>query len=184
MTTFHPSLTIQVGAIALALVPVSIMPAFTLLQVVLAFIVMLVFNGIGDADAHHPGIGAGVHCPGVHIAIVLASVVVWVLDGVSGVRHSSELIRQHKPDVIAVGGFLVLTVKLWERVGEVIGYGEHQDSFGKDDPGANTSAEGDEAPPKESSDLIPIIWAPDQVACIFQHSRCTAEDFGSLLTIG
>ena len=75
-------------------------------------------------------------------------------------------------------------MKLWERVREVIGYGEHQDSFGKDDPGANTSAEGDEAPPKEASDLIPVIWAPDQVARIFQHSRRAAEDFGSLPTIG
>ena len=96
----------------------------------------------------------------------------------------SELIRRRKPDVVAVGGFSVLTVKLWERVREVIGYGEHQDSFGKDDPGANTSAEGDEAPPKEASDLIPVIWAPDQVARIFQHSHRAAEDFGSLPTIG
>ena len=96
----------------------------------------------------------------------------------------SELIRRRKPDVVAVGGFSVLTVKLWERVREVIGYGEHQDSFGKDDPRANTSAEGDEAPPKEASDLIPVSWAPDQVARIFQHGRLAAEDFGSLPTIG
>ena len=80
--------TVQVGVIALALVLVSIVPAFTLLQVVLASIVMLVLDGVGDADAHHPGVGAGVHRPGVHIAIVLASVVVWVLDGVGGVRRS------------------------------------------------------------------------------------------------
>ena len=80
--------TIQVGAIALVLVPVSIVLAFTLPRVVLVSIVMLVLNGVGDADAHHPGIGAGVHHPGVHIAIVLASVVMWVLDGVGGVRRS------------------------------------------------------------------------------------------------
>ena len=78
----------QSCVIALVLVLVSIVLAFTLLRVVLASIVMLVLDGVGDADAHHPGIGAGVHCPGVHIAIILASVVVRVLDGVSGVRHS------------------------------------------------------------------------------------------------
>ena len=74
--------------IILALVPVSIVLAFTLLRVVLASIVMLVLDGIGDADAHHPGVGASVHHPGIHIAIVLASVVMRVLDGVGGVRRS------------------------------------------------------------------------------------------------
>ena len=71
-------------------------------------------------------------------------------------------------------------MKLGERVHEVIGYGEHQDLFGKDDPRANTSAEGDEVLPKEASDLIPVIWVPDQVVRIFQCSRSAVEDFGSL----
>lgn len=97
----------------------------------------------------------------------------------------SELIRRRKPDVVAVGGFSILTVKLWERVREVIGYAEHQDSFGKEDPNISADTGGDnESPAKEAKDLVPVIWVADQVARIFQHSRRATEEFGSLPTIG
>jgi transcription elongation factor SPT6 len=97
----------------------------------------------------------------------------------------SELVRRRKPDVIAAGGFSVLTVKLWERVREVIGYGEHQDSLGREEPNASSSAEGGaEVPAIDAKDLVPVIWVSDQVARIFQHSRRAAEEFGSLPTIG
>ena len=96
----------------------------------------------------------------------------------------SELVRRRKPDVVAVGGFSILTVKLWDRVREVIGYGEHQDSFGREEPNTSAGADGLEVPAKEAQNLVPVIWVPDQVARIFQHSRRAAEEFGSLPTIG
>lgn len=104
----------------------------------------------------------------------------------------SELIKRRKPDVVAVGGFSILTVKLWERVREVIGYEEHQDSSGRDgdNPSNGNGPDGADAyggPSTSTSspkDLVPVIWVPDQVARIFQHSKRAVDEFGSLPTIG
>lgn len=90
-----------------------------------------------------------------------------------------DVIKRRKPDVIAVGGFSILTVKLFERVREVIGY-EHGRGNGDDDPlDLPSSQEND-----KEKNLVPVIWVPDQVARIFQHSRRAMEEFASLPVIG
>lgn len=95
----------------------------------------------------------------------------------------SDLIKRRKPDVVAVGGFSILTVKLFERVREVIGYEDHQDKDAADDT-TGVNGEGGASPSKQKTDLVPVIWVPDQVARIFQHSRRAAEEFAYLPTIG
>lgn len=95
-----------------------------------------------------------------------------------------DVIKRRKPDVIVVGGFSILTVKLFERVREVIGYendGAHGRGNGEDmmlDPILSQKEK------EKEKNLVPVIWAPDQVARIFQHSRRATEEFASLPVIG
>lgn len=100
----------------------------------------------------------------------------------------ADLITRRKPDVVAVSGFSILSVKLWERVREVIGYEEHHDSSGqepKSDPnGADAVGGASSSASKPTKDLVPVIWVPDQVARIFQHSQRANDEFGSLPIIG
>lgn len=97
-------------------------------------------------------------------------------------KDFSDLVKRRKPDVVAVGGFSILTVKLFERVKEVIGY-EIESHGGQDDEGA-TSPSQDKEKEDKNKNLTPVLWVPDQVARIFQHSRRANEEFASLPVIG
>lgn len=111
-----------------------------------------------------------------------------------------ELIKRRKPEVVTLGGFSVLTIKLWDRVREVLGYEELDDSSGglsfqqqeadaayaKANPNHNTSQRALNplcVLPSDTS-LVPVIWTPDHVARIFQHSKRATEELGSLPPIG
>ena len=100
----------------------------------------------------------------------------------------SELLSRRKPDVIVVGGFTILGTKLMERVREVVGYKEGQDQPQLQPPPENP---WDDAPPttgpstSDANDkLVPVVWIPDQVARIYQHSKRAEEEFGSLPPLG
>jgi transcription elongation factor SPT6 len=106
-----------------------------------------------------------------------------------------ELVTRRKPKVITVGGFTVLTLKLWERVREVLGYKDNEDSSGpatfRSEDQVPADGHNGPAPPSRSRgippsdpNLVPVIWVPDHVARIFQHSKRAAEEFGSLPEIG
>lgn len=95
-----------------------------------------------------------------------------------------DVIKRRKPDVIAVGGFSILTTKLFERVREVIGY-EHGHEEVDDDPlGLHEDDKDKDKDKDKEKNLVPVIWVPDQVARIFQHSRRATEEFASLPVIG
>jgi transcription elongation factor SPT6 len=87
-----------------------------------------------------------------------------------------DLIQRRRPDVIAIGGFSLNTTKLSQRVKEAVGKkqpAEQPQSWGSDLP-----------PPTPEGELnVPVIYAQDEVARIFQHSKRAEEEFGALSTI-
>lgn len=76
-----------------------------------------------------------------------------------------DLVTRRKPDVIVLGGFSMATTKLSIRVKDIV----YDRTLGEDgwSNGPNASD-------------IPIVYLPDQVARIFQHSSRALEEFGSL----
>jgi transcription elongation factor SPT6 len=100
----------------------------------------------------------------------------------------TELLSRRKPDVIVVGGFTILATKLMDRVKEVVGYQDGQDH---QVPAAAADDPWDAAPPtagpstsNANDKLVPVVWMPDQVARIYQHSKRAEEEFGSLPPLG
>ena len=87
-----------------------------------------------------------------------------------------DLIQRRRPDVTAIGGFSLNTTKLSQRVKEAVG---------KKQPTEQPPSWGSEPPPPlpEGELIIPVIYAQDEVARIFQHSKRAEEEFGALLTI-
>lgn len=87
-----------------------------------------------------------------------------------------DLIQRRRPDVIAIGGFSLNTTKLSQRVKETVGRkpaAEQPQSWGSDPP----------QPPPEGDLNVPVIYAQDEVARIYQHSKRAEEEFGALSTI-
>lgn len=76
-----------------------------------------------------------------------------------------DLVTRKVPDVIVVGGFSMATTKLAQRVRECL-----------QDP----SNDGWDSTP---SSKIPIIYAYDDVARLYQHSPRAVQEFSSLPTI-
>jgi transcription elongation factor SPT6 len=76
-----------------------------------------------------------------------------------------SILKRRNPDVIVLGGFTMATTKLASRVKEII-YGR---PLGEDGWGGAAKAFD-----------IPVVYMPDQVARIFQHSACASEEFGIL----
>ena len=72
-----------------------------------------------------------------------------------------DLIRRRNPDVIVIGGFSMATTKLSQRIKEILGEYSNQGGLA----------------PK------PVVYVPDDVARIYQHSRRAAEEFTTLPTI-
>ena len=87
-----------------------------------------------------------------------------------------DLIQRRRPDVIAIGGFSLNTTKLSQRVKETVGK--------KPPPEQLQSWNAEPPPPPTEGDLnVPVIYAQDEVARIFQHSKRAEEEFGALSTI-
>ncbi|TRM62754.1 SH2 domain-containing protein [Schizophyllum amplum] len=74
-----------------------------------------------------------------------------------------DLVRRRNPDVIVVGGFSMATMKLSQRIKEILR------EYSSGDQGG--------VPPK------PVIYVEDDVARIYQHSRRASEEFTTLPTI-
>jgi len=77
-----------------------------------------------------------------------------------------DLLKRRDPGVIVIGGFSMTTLKLIQRVKEVL-QGKHVQVQGE---GGNWLQTFD----------IPVIYINDDVARIYQHSHRAAEEFGSL----
>jgi transcription elongation factor SPT6 len=72
-----------------------------------------------------------------------------------------DLLKRRKPDVIVVGGFTMATLKLSQRVKEVL-QGKH--------------LQGQESSWQQTFD-IPVIYVSDDVARIYQNNQRAAEEF-------
>jgi transcription elongation factor SPT6 len=73
-----------------------------------------------------------------------------------------DLLKRRKPDVLVIGGFSMATLKLSQRVREVL-QGKHSDSGWH-----------------QTTFDIPVLYIHDDVARIYQHSHRAAEEFGGL----
>mgnify|MGYP002400249757 FL=1 len=72
-----------------------------------------------------------------------------------------DILRRRKPDVIAIGGFSMTTLKLAHRIKEVLkGSDDNSQSFD-----------------------IPVVYVRDEVARIYQHSKRANDEFPSLSPI-
>jgi transcription elongation factor SPT6 len=103
----------------------------------------------------------------------------------------TELLSRRKPDVIVVGGFTILGTKLMDRVREVVGYKEGQEQQQQppppppaDDPWGDGPSTAGPSTSDANEKLVPVVWMPDQVARIYQHSKRAEEEFGSLPPLG
>ncbi|TFK42525.1 transcription elongation factor SPT6 [Crucibulum laeve] len=83
-----------------------------------------------------------------------------------------DLLKRRKPEVIVVGGFSMATLKLTNRVKDVLrgstGQPQGENSWGSA-PVSN-----------EQAFDIPVIYVNDDVARIYQHSKRAADEFGTL----
>lgn len=77
------------------------------------------------------------------------------------------LLDNKKPDVAVVGGFSIATLKLMQRVKEVL---RGTTLSGQDGNGWGNSKAFD----------IPVIYVHDDVARIYQHSKRAAQEFTAL----
>lgn len=83
-----------------------------------------------------------------------------------------DMIKRRRPDVIAVGGFSIATMKLSRRIKELL-----NDSGQKDASGGNGWGESSTS---NESLSTPVIYVHDQVARIYQHSHRADEEFSAL----
>jgi transcription elongation factor SPT6 len=77
-----------------------------------------------------------------------------------------DLLKRRKPDVVVIGGFSMATLKLSQRVKEVV-------------RGGNSQTFGQESSWGQVTD-VPVIYVYDDVARIYQHSSRAAEEFSGL----
>lgn len=84
-----------------------------------------------------------------------------------------DLVKRRRPDVIVIGGFSMATTKLMQRVKEIVGPVPPE-----------PASWGEEAPPPTPANEygldIPVIYVPDDVARIYQHSKRAALEFSAL----
>ncbi|KZT09507.1 transcription elongation factor SPT6 [Laetiporus sulphureus 93-53] len=76
-----------------------------------------------------------------------------------------DILKRRKPDVIVIGGFSIATMKLAQRVKEIMR------------PNVEGGEYGDR---REDSFNIDVIYVLDEVARIYQHSKRAAEEFSAL----
>lgn len=89
------------------------------------------------------------------------------------------LVSRRKPDVIVVGGFTIMATKLLDRVKEVLGQPQ------EDQNGGGLGGWGDEDNGASSSKRpVPVVFVPDEVARIYQHSKRAVDEFSVLPPIG
>jgi transcription elongation factor SPT6 len=79
-----------------------------------------------------------------------------------------DLLRRRKPDVIAIGGFSMATMKLTHRVKEIL---------------KGISMPNDEGWGNQQSFDTPVIYVRDEVARIYQHSKRGEDEFAALPAI-
>ncbi|TBU50800.1 transcription elongation factor SPT6 [Dichomitus squalens] len=97
------------------------------------------------------------------------------LDNLFGVENQDEfcdMIKRRRPDVIAVAGFSIATLKLSRRIKELL-------SATQNDASGNGWGESN-APNSNDSPSTPVIYVHDEVARIYQHSRRADEEFSAL----
>ena len=87
-----------------------------------------------------------------------------------------DIVQRRRPDVIAIGGFSLSTTKLSQRVKETVGRKQLTEQ-----PQSWDSEPSQSSPEGELN--VPVIYAQDEVARIFQHSKRAEEEFGALSTI-
>lgn len=80
-----------------------------------------------------------------------------------------DLLKRRKPEVIAIAGFSMATAKLSQRVKEVLMLSKQ--------PAEGQASSGD--PVFD----IPVVYAADDIARIYQHSKRAAEEFSALSPI-
>ena len=88
-----------------------------------------------------------------------------------------DLLKRRKPDVAAVGGFTVTTLKLMNRVKEL--FRGSSTAAPTEHGWSNPSDQGWGASNEQAFD-IPAIYVHDDVARIYQHSKRAAEEFSAL----
>lgn len=76
-----------------------------------------------------------------------------------------DFLRRRKPDVVVVGGFTVVTLKLMHRVKEIV---------------RGPSPEDQPEVSNNQAFNIPVEWVLDDVARIYQHSKRAADEYGAL----
>lgn len=75
-----------------------------------------------------------------------------------------DLLKRRKPDVIAIGGFSMATMKLEDRVKEILrGPSAAEEGWGN----------------QQAFD-IPVVFVKDDVARIYQHSKRSVDEFPSI----
>ena len=98
------------------------------------------------------------------------------LDNLFGNENQDEfmdMIKRRRPDVIAVGGFSIATLKLSRRIKELLGADQNNAS--------DNNAWGEpNAPNPNDSPTTPVIYVHDEVARIYQHSQRADEEFSAL----
>ena len=87
--------------------------------------------------------------------------------------HSNQ---RRCPDVIVIGGFSLNTTNLSRRVKETVGRKPPVEQ-------PQSWRSGSLPPLPESEPNVPVIYAQDEVAHIFQHSKRAEEEFSTLSTI-
>lgn len=82
-----------------------------------------------------------------------------------------DILKRRKPDVIVIGGFSMATTKLSQRVKEIV--------TGRRIGSLDDGPRQQELPNTQAFD-IPVLYVPDEVARIYQHSKRAAEEFSAL----
>lgn len=99
------------------------------------------------------------------------------IDNLMDQEHLDEMrdiLDRRRPDVIVVGGFSTSTLKLMQRVKNFIQGGAPGESQSGD------SGWGGQPQEHQNGYDIPVIYALDEVARIYQHSKRAEEEFGAL----
>lgn len=78
-----------------------------------------------------------------------------------------DLLKRRKPNVIVIGGFSMATNKLTQRVKQLVN-------------GGPSAEHGWSDLPNDRPFNIPVVYVPDDVARIYQHSTRAAEEFTAL----
>lgn len=73
-----------------------------------------------------------------------------------------DLLKRRKPDVVAIGGFSIATLKLTHRVKELL----------KGNP--------DDAWNNQQAFNIPVVYVKDDIARIYQHSKRSTDEFPAI----